>query len=98
MFVVCQAKNLVLVLATFTPTTGAYKEVYISFTAKNGLLLKRTPYIYYLFYFKKEQGEVQVLLDFSQKIKIIIPAYILHLSLKIRPTNVGAQKINSFTF
>lgn len=86
------------------PTTGVCKETYTSFFAKNNLLfllalniclLKRTSYIHYLFRFKKDQIKVQILLKSDSKVNAIAPTYMARLDLNVKPTNVGAQKINS---
>lgn len=76
--------------------TGACKGAYISLSAKNSLLLKRYLYIYYLFHFKKDQSKFQAPLEFDNKVNAMAPAYAASLGLKIRPTNIGAQKTDGF--
>lgn len=98
MFIICQAKKLVLVSAISIQMIVAYKKAYTLFIAKNSLLLECASYIYYLLYFKKDQAKVQTILDFDTKVNALISAYVASLSPKIRLTNIGAQKINSSTF
>lgn len=51
--------------------------------AKILLLLKRVPYIYHLVQFKKDQAEVQVLLDFNSEVYAITPGYVAKLGFKV---------------
>ena len=47
--------------------------------------------------FRKNKGKnVLALLDFKSKINAITLVYTAYLSLKVRITNVGMQKIDSF--
>lgn len=101
------SKKLAAILATSTSTTGAYKKTYIPSIAENSflllvalniVLLKRAPYINYPLCFKKDQIKFQALLDFGSEINTMVPAYAANLGLNVRPINVGAQKIDSFTF
>ena len=71
-----------LVLATSVPVTGGDEEVV------------RVLCIYYPVRFSEEQ--VRALFDSSSKVNAINPDYTWKLELKIRKTNVGAQKIDSF--
>ena len=41
-----------------------------------------------------QDNEVEALLDFGSEVNAIIPAYAAKLGLRLRPTNVGAQKID----
>ena len=84
------SKKLVLVLATFAPVTKA--------SQKDIVVLDRIPCICYPIWFKKSKVQVQALFDSGSKINAITLEYALKLGLKIRPTDVGAQKINSSTF
>ena len=74
-------KKLVSVLATSVPVTGGDKKVVI-----------RVPCIHYPVWFQKKQ--VKALLDSSSKVNAMNPDYARKLRLKIRRTNVGAQKID----
>ena len=69
------------VLATSVPVTGSDEEVVI-----------RVPCIHYLVRFQEEQ--VRALLDSGSKVNAINPDYARKLGLKIRKTNIGAQKID----
>lgn len=65
----------------------AYNKVYTPPTIDNTFsfntfLLKCMPYIYYPVQFKKDQANIQALLDFVSKIHIINPVYIARLRLK----------------
>ena len=68
-------------------TTGAKEEV-----------LERVPYIHYPVQFKNiSETQVQVLINSGSEVNAIYPTFAKQLGLSIRPTNVGAQKINSTT-
>lgn len=41
---------------------------------------------------------IRALINSGSKVNAIMPMYILKLGIKICPTNVGAQNINSSTF
>lgn len=51
--------------------------------------------IYYPVWFKKDK--VRALINFGNKVNTITPAYALKLSLKVRSTDIGAQKTNVST-
>lgn len=53
--------------------------------------------IYHFMYFKKNQTEVQALLDFSNKINTMTLAYIAKVGLKVLSINVRIQKIDNST-
>ena len=72
------------VLATSVPVTGGNEKVVV-----------RVPCIHYPVQFQKEQ--VKALLDSSNEVNAMNPEYARKLGLKIRRTNVGAQKINGST-
>lgn len=83
-------KKLVLVLAISALVTEASKE---------DVVLKKIPYIYYPFCFHKDKkNEVRALINSNSKFNAMKPAYISKLGLRVRRTNVGAQKIDNFTF
>ena len=76
------SKKLALVLATSVPVTEASgKEVVV-----------RVACIHYPVQFQEEQ--VKALLDSGSEVNVMSPAYTKRLGLKIRKTNVGAQKID----
>ena len=63
------------------PVTGSDEEVVV-----------RVPYIHYPVQFQEEQ--VRALLDSGSKVNAMNPDYARKLGLKIRRTNIGAQKID----
>lgn len=67
-----------------------------SFIKNPTLLFNYTFCIYYLICFKKNQANVQALLNFYSEINVITPAYVAKLGPKSWCINIGAQKINSF--
>ena len=82
-----ETKKLILVSATSTSTTGARKEA-----------LERVPCIYYPVQFKDmDRAPVQALIDSGSEVNAIHPFFVKQLGLSIRPTNVGAQKIDGTT-
>ena len=84
------SKKLVLVLATSAPVTEASQEDVV-------VVLDWVPYICYPIWFKKSKVQVQALFDFGNEVNAMTPGYVSKLGLKVRPTNVGAQKIDGFT-
>ena len=84
-----QAKKLVSVLATSLLVTGASRE------APKVRVLDRVPCIRYPVQFRKDKSkDVLALLDSGSEVNAMIPAYAAHLGLKVRVTDVGAQKID----
>ena len=73
-----------LVLATFVPVTSSDKEIVI-----------RVPCIHYPVQFQEEQ--VRALLNSGSKVNATNSDYAWKLGLKIRRTNIGAQKIDGST-
>ena len=69
------------ILVTSVPVTGGDEEIVV-----------RVPCIHYPVRFQKEQ--VKALLDSGNKVNAMNPDYAWKLGLKIRRTNVGAQKID----
>lgn len=61
------------------------------------LPFKCIPYIHYLVHFKKNQVKTQALIDSDSKVNAITWSYVTKLGLKIRVTDVRAQKIDGFT-
>ena len=80
------AKKLVLVSATSTSVTGAIEEA-----------LERVSYIHYPVQFKKDKNQVQALIDSGSEVNAMHPSFAKQLGLPIRPTDVGAQKIDGTT-
>ena len=67
----------------------------ISRKASKVRVLDKVPCIYYLVQFRKDKSkDVLALLDSGSEVNAMIPAYAAHLGLKVRVTDVGAQKID----
>ena len=57
--------------------------------------LDQVPCIHYPVQFQKDKGvNIWALIDLSNKVNIITPAYIKQSGLRVQKTDVGAQKIN----
>ena len=82
-------KKLVLVLTTSAAVTEASQE--------NVVVLDCVPCICYPIRFIKSKVQVQALIDSSSKANAMILGYAFKLGLKIRSTNIKAQKINCST-
>ena len=82
-------KKLVLVLMTSAPVIEA--------SQKDVVVLDQIPCICYLIWFKKSEVLVQALIDSGNKVNTMTPAYALKLGLKVRLTDVRAQKIDGST-
>ena len=82
------AKKVVLVLTTSTLVTVAREKA-----------LERIPCIHYLIQFKKNtsKAQVQALIDSRSEVNTIHLTFAKQLGLPIRPTDVGAQKIDGTT-
>ena len=80
------AKKLVSVSTTFTSVTSAREEA-----------LECVPYIRYPVQFKKDKTLVQALIDSGSEVNAVYPSFVKQLGLSIRPTDVGAQKIDGTT-
>ena len=78
-----------LILTTSVPVTRASKE--------DDVVLERVLYIYYLLHFWKNTVEAKTLINSSNKVNIMIPAYASKLDLRGCHTNIGVQKINRST-
>ena len=85
-------KKLVTVLATSMPVTVAREEAVGENLGSN---LVRVPCIHYLINFGKKS--VSALLDSSSKVNTVHLAFAKELGLSIRPTDIGAQKIDGTT-
>ncbi len=81
-----QAKKLVVVSGTSTSTTDKKTEQE----------LERVPCIWYPVTFK-DQDQTEALLDSGSEVNTMSQAFAQQLGLKIRKTNVGAQKIDGTT-
>ena len=79
-----EAKKLVLVLATSLSVTETNKEVTV----------ERVPCIHYPLYFQKGTTGVRALVDSGSEVNAMTPAYAAKLGLKVRKTDIGAQKID----
>ena len=81
------AKKLVSVSATSTSVTGAREEA-----------LERVPCIHYPVQFKDtDKAPVQALIDSGSEVNAVHPSFVKQLGLSIRPTDVGAHKIDGTT-
>ena len=85
-------KKLVTVSATSTPVTVAREEGVGENLRAN---LAQVPCIYYLINFGKKS--VLALLDSGSEVNAVYPAFAKELIPPIRPTDVGAQKIDGTT-
>ena len=84
-----QAKKLVSVLATSLLVTDASRK------ASKVRVLDKIPCIYYHVQFRKDKGQdVLALLNSGSEVNTMTPAYAAYLGLKVRMTNVDAQKID----
>ena len=58
-------------------------------------VLDKVPCIHYPVQFCKDKGKnILALLNSGSEVNAMTPAYAAHLGLKVRVTNVGAQKID----
>ena len=95
-------KKLVLVSATSTPVTETREEeVGTAEAGKDGeenegeyRNLMRVPCIRYPVTFRKKSVSMSALLDSGSEVNAIHPTLARELGLPIRPTDVGAQKID----
>lgn len=60
-------------------------------------LLKYILYTYYLVQVKN-QAKIKILIDFGNKLNIIIPAYTIKLDFKVCFTNIRAKKLTALFF
>ena len=68
----------------------------IKVNKKHNVVLDEIFYICYPIRFKKK--EVQALINFGNKVNAMMPAYAPNLGLKVRWTDIRAQKINGSIF
>ena len=81
-----QVKKLAAVLTTSMLVTASSE------------VLQHVPCISYLVQFQGDQAKkVRALIDSSRKVNAITPAFAAKLGLSIRPTSIGAQKIDGST-
>ena len=74
-------------MAIYAPMTEASK--------KDKVVLERVQCIYYpLRFYKDEKNEVRALINLGSKVNAMTPTYTAKLGLKVRYTNVRAQKID----
>ena len=85
-----RAKKLAVVLAT---------SLLVTTTSMMDTLrpLERVSCIHYLLRFQKTLWEIRALINSGKEIKAMTSAYTAKLSLKVRKTNIGAQKIDGST-
>ena len=89
MFQAPQAKNLVMVLTNFSSVIGASRE------APKVKILDKVSCICYSVHFCKNKGkDVLALLNSENEINAMTLAYLAHLGLKVRVTDVSMQKID----
>ena len=81
-----EAKKLVSVSTTSTSMTGPRTEA-----------LDCVPCIHYPVQFKKDTADIPALIDSRSEVNAMTPAYAKKLGLRIRKTDVGAQKIDGST-
>ena len=62
------------------------------------VILDRVPCICYPIWFKKSEVQVQVLIDSGSEVNAMTLGYASKLDLKVRPTDVRAQKIDGSIF
>ena len=82
-----QIKKLAAVSATSTSVTASPEADF----------LQRVPCIHYPVQFQGSQaGEIRALIDSGSEVNAMTPAFAAKLGLSIRPTGIGAQKIDGF--
>ena len=59
--------------------------------------LEHVPYIYYPIQFKKDKTQMQALVDLGSEVNAMHASFAKQLGFPIRPTDVGAQKIDCTT-
>ena len=65
---------------------------------ENVVVLNWVAFICYPIWFKKSKVQVQALINSGNKVNAMTPEYTLKLGLKVRSTDVEAQKIDGSTF
>ena len=85
-----RAKKLAVISATSLLVTAASMENTLR-------LLERVLCIHHLLHFQKDLQETRVLIDLGNEVNAMTPTYATKLGLKIRKTDIKAQKIDGFT-
>lgn len=62
---------------------------------KDNIVFKKRLYIYYLLFFQKKIIWIKALINYSNKVNIIMLIYFLKLDLKICYINIKNEKIDS---
>ena len=81
------AKKLVVVLATSLSVTAANMEDILR-------LLEKILYIHHQLHFRKNLWKTRALIDSSSEVNAMTPAYAAKLGLRVRETDIRAQKID----
>ena len=84
-----RAKKLVLVLGTSSSVIETSKEEHVN--------LERVSCVHYPLRFRKDTADVRALIDSGSEVNAMTPAYTSKLGLRVRYTDVGAQKIDGST-
>lgn len=92
--VVPTTNNLAVVLGLAIPTSAVYNFAPLLQVINTLLTFDCVLCIYHLVRFKKDQANIQALLDSGSEINTISLAYAAKLGFKDRLTNVDAQKID----
>ena len=86
-----QSQKLAVISATSLSVTVASME--------NTLWpLERVLCIHHWLRFQKDLRKTKALIDLSDEVNTMTPAYAVKLGLKVQETNIGAQKIDSCPF
>ena len=64
---------------------------------EDDVTLKRVPCVHYPLRFWKNTADIRALIDSDSEVNAMTPAYTSKLGLRVRHTDVRAQKIDSFT-
>ena len=64
---------------------------------EDDVTLERVPCVHYPLRFRKDTADVRALIDSGSEVNAMTPAYASKLGLRVRHTNVGAQKIDGST-
>ena len=65
--------------------------------SKEDVVLDRVLCIHYPVCFRKDQDEVPALINSGSEVNAMTPTYTSKIGLTVRPTNVGAQKVDGST-
>ena len=64
---------------------------------EDDVTLERVPCVHYPLRFRKDTADVRALIDSGSEVNAMTPAYASKLGLRVRHTDVGAQKIDGST-